>query len=86
MKILGWEIIKNKSGNFTHKLKFEMQQDILERFSYYEEIKDKIVEKLTRELYPQIKSELTNNKNIEKLINDLRLKIATEVFNKEIKK
>lgn len=85
MKLLNWTKTKlTASSNDIYHLELEVTKNMIEKYSNYEEMKNLIVAKLVEELYPQVKSELTTTKNMEKLINDLRLKIASEIFKREI--
>lgn len=86
MKILSWKTKPSTtSSTITHELLFEHQKEILQDYRDIEAIREEVTKRLAQEIYPQVRSEILNSKSIEKIITDLRLRIASEVFKKEIK-
>jgi hypothetical protein len=45
-------------------------------FGTYEKIKEKVIEQMVIELYPEVKDKILGDKEFKKIINEIRLKVA----------
>ena len=75
MKIFNFDLRKSTTCP-DYEFFGQIVEDGLNHYSTYEELKQKAVEALAKELYPTFKDKMLEEAEFKKIINEVRLKVA----------